>query len=152
LPRIRSIKTEIEINAPSAVVWKVLTDLPAYGSWNPFIRRISGELTAGRHIRVYARLPCGLPMVLRPKVLEIEVERRFRWLGSLLMPGVLDGEHLFMIDPIAKNKVRFIQREEYSGVLLGTLWSWLSGQGQGAFELMNNALKTAAERLIEKSP
>jgi hypothetical protein len=142
LPRIRSITTEIEISAPGDVVWKVLTDFPAYGSWNPFIRRISGQLTAGRHLRVYARLPCRLPMVLRPRVLELEVERRFSWLGSLVMPGVLDGEHLFMIDPIAEN----------SGVLLGTLWSWLSDQGQGAFELMNRALKTAAERLIENSP
>jgi len=114
----RCITKEIEISAPCALVWKAVTDFPGYGSWNPFIRRIAGELIVGEHLRVLARLPCGLPMLLRPRVLELEVERKIRWLGSLLLPGLLDGEHLFMLEPLGKTKVRFVQREEYSGVLL----------------------------------
>ena len=64
MPQQRWITTEIEINAPSAVVWKVLTDFPAYGSWNPFIRQIKGKLIVGKRLGVFARLPFGLPMVL----------------------------------------------------------------------------------------
>lgn len=147
----RCITKEIEISAPCALVWKALTDFPGYGSWNPFIRRIAGELIVGERLRVLARLPCGLPMLLRPRVLELEVERKIRWLGSLLLPGLLDGEHLFMLEPLGKTKVRFVQREEYSGVLLPIMWSWLNDQGHGAFEMMNRALKVVAERLGENS-
>lgn len=147
----RCITKEIEISAPCALVWKAVTDFPVYGSWNPFIRHIAGELIVGERLRVLARLPCGLPMLLWPKVLELEVERKIRWLGSLFTSGLLDGEHIFMLEPLGKTKVRFVQREEYSGVLLPIMWSWLRDQGHGAFEMMNQALKVTAERLGENS-
>lgn len=128
-----------------------MTDFPGYGSWNPFIRRIEGELIVGERLRVFARLPCGLPMMLWPRVLEYGVERNIRWLGSLLLSGLLAGEHLFMLEPLGKIKVRFVQTEDYSGALLPIMWSWLRDQGHGAFEMMNGALKVAAERLCESS-
>lgn len=149
MSRRRWITTEVEINAPSALVWKVLTDFPAYGSWNPFIRRIAGELIIGEHLRVFARLPCGMPMMVRPIVLEFEAGRKIKWLGSLVLPSLLNGEHLFMLEPVGETEVRFIQREEYSGMLLPVLWGWLRNQGQAAFEMMNRALKVRAERLSE---
>jgi hypothetical protein len=89
--------------------------------------------------------------VLWPKVLEFKVEREIRWLGNLVFSGLLDGEHLFMLEPLGKTKVRFVQSEQYSGVLLPILWIWLRDQGCGAFEEMNRALKLAAERLGETS-
>ncbi len=151
MSRRRSIAQEIEINAPCAVVWKVLTDFSGYGAWNPSIRRIAGEPIVGERLRVSARLPCGLPVLLRPKVLEFEVERKIRWLGSLFLSGLLDGEHLFLLEPLGKTRVRFVQIEKYSGVLSPIMWSWLKDQGQGAFEMMNTALKVAAEHLCANS-
>jgi uncharacterized membrane protein len=40
----RRIETEIEINAPAARVWALLTDFDGMGSWNPFIKSVSGTL------------------------------------------------------------------------------------------------------------
>ena len=151
LPQKRWITTEIEINAPSAVVWKVLTDFPGYGSWNPSIRQIEGALIVGKRLRVFARLPCGLPMVLWPKVLSFGIEQEIRWLGSLLVSGLLDGEHLFILEPLGEAQVRFVQREEYSGVLLPIIWPWLRSQGLEAFGIMNRALKKAAEHSCEST-
>jgi hypothetical protein len=128
-----------------------MTDFPRYGSWNPFIRRIEGELIVGERLRVFARLPCGLPMMLWPRVVEFGIERNIRWLGCLLLPGLLDGEHLFILEPLGKSKVRFVQKEQYSGVLLPIMWVWLREQGYQAFEMMNRALKDAAERLCDSS-
>lgn len=151
LPQKRWINTEIEINAPSTVVWKVLTDFPGYGSWNPSIRQIDGELNVGKRLRVFVRLPCGLPMVLRPKVLGFAIEQELKWLGNLLVSGVLDGEHLFMLEPLGEAHVRFVQREVYSGVLLPIIWPWLRSQSLEAFIMMNLALKRAAEQSCESS-
>ena len=47
LREVRQLRAEIDIDAPPERVWAVLTDLPAYPQWNPFIRRISGELREG---------------------------------------------------------------------------------------------------------
>ena len=44
---VRSIETVIDIPAPPHAVWQVLTDGPAYAQWNPFIRSMSGTVTAG---------------------------------------------------------------------------------------------------------
>jgi len=147
----RWISTEIEINAPCAVVWKVLTDFPCYASWNPFIRRIGGELIVGGRLRVLARLPCGLPIILWPRVLEFCVEREIRWLGNLLVSNILEGKHIFLMEPLGKSRVRFIQQEEYSGMLLPSIWIWLKSQGLEAFRRMNRSLKVAAERMHESS-
>jgi hypothetical protein len=148
LLRTRYITTEIEINAPCDVVWRIVTDFPGYGSWNPFIRLIAGEPIVGARLRVFASLPCGLPVLLWPRVLEVEVERKICWLGSLLLPGLLDGKHSFILEPLDETKVHFVQREEYSGLLLPIMWIWLRNQGLRGFETMNGALKTAAERLV----
>lgn len=145
----RSIATEIEINSPAAVVWKAMADFARYASWNPFIRSIEGDLNVGKHLKVIARLPCGVPMILRPKILEVEEQRKIKWLGSMVLPGLLDGEHLFMLETLKDNKVRFVQREEYDGLLLSLVWGWLEEQGQRSFEMMNAALKAEAEQIYE---
>jgi hypothetical protein len=96
-------------------------------------------------------LPCGMPMIVWPMILEVEEERRIKWLGSLVLPGLLDGEHLFMLEPLGKTRVRFIQREDYSGLLSPFIWSWLREQAQKAFDMMNMALKAEAGQVYENS-
>ena len=43
----RQIETEIDINAPAAKVWAILTDFARMGLWNPFITSIAGKAAAG---------------------------------------------------------------------------------------------------------
>jgi hypothetical protein len=145
LPVKRVIATEVEINAPPEVIWRVLTNLSGYGSWNPVIRRIEGNLAVGSCLRVTACLPCGLPMLLQPKLLEFDAEREIRWLGSLILPGLVDGEHIFLLEPLCESKTRFVQREEFNGIFMPLIWGWFSSQVRPAFEMMNRALKTVAE-------
>jgi uncharacterized protein YndB with AHSA1/START domain len=40
----RHIQHQIDIDAPPAVVWEQLADTAVYADWNPFVRRLSGEL------------------------------------------------------------------------------------------------------------
>jgi hypothetical protein len=49
-----------DIAAPAAVVWKVITDLDAYGEWNPFVVRCRSTLEPGQPIQMWVRL---LPFV-----------------------------------------------------------------------------------------
>ena len=51
-----AISTAIDIDAPAARVWDVLTDFAAYPRWNPFIRRVGpGQGGPGRLAGTAAR-------------------------------------------------------------------------------------------------
>ena len=141
---MREIRSQIEIEAPVERVWKILTDFPAYPEWNPFIRSIRGVPHAGRKIEVHIRPPGRRGMTFNPTVLLSSKNRELRWLGHLLIPGLFDGEHRFVLEPEADGHTRFVQSERFSGLLAPLLTGMLSGTEHG-FEEMNQALKRRAE-------
>jgi hypothetical protein len=142
---MKEIHTEIEINAPAEKVWQVLTDFAAYPEWNPFVRRGEGEISVGARLHIYIQPSGGKGMSFRPTVLVADPNREFRWLGHLWLPGLFDGEHSFVIKPLGDGRVRFVQREQFGGLLLPLLSKMLDGDTRRGFEEMNRALKLRAE-------
>lgn len=142
---MHEIRTEIIVNAPAGRVWDVLTDFAAHPGWNPFVRRIEGKAEAGGRLRVSIQPPGGKGMTFKPVVLKAEANRELRWLGRVLLPGVFDGEHYFVIEPLEAGRVKFIHGERFSGLLVAVLKSNLDKGTRAGFELMNEALKARAE-------
>jgi hypothetical protein len=142
---MKQLHTEIEIDAPAERVWGVLTDFASYPQWNPFIRQISGEPSTGERLEVRLEPPESRGITLRPKVLSAEPNHQLRWLGHLLVPGLFDGEHSFTIEPFAENRVRFVQSEAFTGLLIPLLARSLDNNTRRGFEEMNRALKERAE-------
>ncbi len=142
----REIRREIEIDAPPAAVWHVLTDTAAYPEWNPFVRQLKGELRTGATLDVRIAPPGALGMRFKPTVLAAETERELRWLGRFLAPGIFDGEHSFTIEPLADGRTRFVQAERFSGILVPAFARTLE-KTQHGFEQMNAALKSKAEAI-----
>lgn len=68
--------------------------------------------------------------------------KELRWLGRLWLPGIFDGEHIFEIEPVDADRVRFVQCEQFNGILVP--FFNLDGTRRG-FEAMNRALKERAE-------
>ncbi len=139
------IETDIQIDATPERVWAILVDFPAYPEWNPFIRSIHGVPEPGA--RLVARIQPGgtKGMTFRPKVLAADEARELKWRGRLLFPGIFDGEHSFVIRPLADGKVLFRHSEEFGGVLVPFLRSSLDRDTKRGFEEMNRALKARAE-------
>jgi hypothetical protein len=142
---MRELCREIEIDAVPERVWAVLTDYAAYPEWNPFIRRIAGELREGARLEVRIEPPGARAMTFKPTVRAVRANRELRWLGRLLLPGILDGEHSLEIEPLESGRSRFVQSERFRGVLVGFVQDTLSKTEIG-FELMNSALKARVEQ------
>ena len=142
---MKELHTEIEIGASAERVWQILTDFASYPEWNPFVRRISGEAEAGARIEVYLQPSGGRGMTFRPTILNAERSRELCWLGKLFIPGLFDGEHVFQIEHLAENRVRFVQRESFRGLLTPLLLRMLENDTRRGFEEMNAALKSRAE-------
>ena len=142
---MKELRSEIEIDAPAEQVWRVLTNFAAFPQWNPFIRKASGDIRVGASIEVRMQPSGAREMTFRPKVLKVEPNRELRWIGHLWIGGLFDGEHVFTIEPITGNRVRFTQRENFTGLLVPFLSRSLDRDTKRGFEEMNQALKSQAE-------
>ena len=141
---MRELRREIDIDASPSAVWATLTDTASYPDWNPFIRRLSGDLQEGAKLDVRIEPPGGRAMSFKPTVLGVEDERELRWLGHFLMRGLFDGEHIFRLEALGESRTRFTQAERFSGILVRAFGSVLDKTELG-FEQMNAALKARIE-------
>ena len=143
---MKEIRTEIEIIASAGHVWKILTDFRSFPEWNPFIRRIEGETHKGTRLNVYLQLPGKKEMKFRPKVLSVDPEKEFRWIGHLVIPGIFDGEHIFSIEPLSENNILFVQKEKFTGILASLFLRSIEDATIQGFNGMNQSLKLRAEK------
>lgn len=139
-----TLQTRVDIESSKESVWAILIDFPAYPQWNPFIKSISGELRAGAKLRVHIQAPGQRGITINPRVLSVVSGRELKWLGHVLVPGIFDGEHRFLIHESTAGKVSFVQEELFKGVLLPLTGNMLERTREG-FEQMNAALKKRAE-------
>lgn len=140
------IYTEIQIDAPVSRVWACLRNFEAYPDWNPFVKTISGNPQVGETLQVDLQQPGKKPMRFRPQVLVCIEEKELRWLGSMGLPRIFDGEHVFHLLEEPDGTCRFIQYECFRGMLVPFLNKMLEHDTRAGFEQMNRALKERCER------
>lgn len=139
------IDTDILIDAEPAAVWAALTDRDRYHEWNPFIRRMDGDLSMGSRLTVEIGAPGQRTMRFRPTVTALEPERQLAWVGRLVVRGILDGEHSFTLHPVdGGRRTRLVHSERFSGLLVRVARRMLDDTASG-FEHFNTALKDRVE-------
>lgn len=127
------------------MVWDQLINFESYPKWNPFIKKIEGKPVKGAQIEAHLQLTDQKPMVFKPKVLVTAPSSEFRWLGSLWVKGIFDGEHYFTLKPLGENRTEFTQGEHFSGLLSGFIFRMVGENTKKGFEMMNEALKERVE-------
>ena len=143
---MKSIHTQIQIHATPEKVWQILTDLKSYQQWNPFMTSAAGEIRTGSRLTVSIEPPNSRAMIFRPIITQVNPGSELCWIGHLLLPGLLDGKHVFKIQAGDAGKIQFVQEEFFSGLLVPLLWRKLNAGTRRGFELMNAALKRIAEK------
>lgn len=144
---MKSIRTEININAPIETVWSILMDFKNYPNWNPFIH-ITGKAAIGQQLENTIFLEGQKPQVFKPTVLAVEQEKELRWEGNLLVKGIFDGEHYFQLEKISTNQTRLIHGENFNGILSGLLLKMIGEATENGFTKMNQALKAQCEMAL----
>jgi hypothetical protein len=139
------LDTSIDIAASPERVWSILADFAAYPTWNPFIVLIEGKARPGARLKVRLVLPGKPAMNFTPQLKVVAPPRELRWVGHVLAPGLLDGEHGFEIEPVDQG-CRLRHAEEFSGVLVPLFVPALQEATRAGFEAMNRALKHRAEQ------
>ena len=150
---MRELTSDIDIDAPPEAVWRVLTDFPAYGEWNPIEIEMKGEPVEGTTLEHTSRLPGRKPMRFRPTIVEARPREVLGWRGRVVMPGLCDVHHRFAMSPLADGATRLRQSEQFRGLLIPFMGGTLRAT-QEAFGVANAAIKARAESLwrAEASP
>ncbi|WP_051980936.1 SRPBCC domain-containing protein [Burkholderia sp. 9120] len=150
LHRNGAIETDVLIDSSPQAVWQVLTATADYPAWNPEISRLEGQLREGNVIE-FAEGTGPDAMVFHPRILVVRPERELRWKGYVWLPGLFDGEHWFVLEPVG-NRTRFIQGETFTGVLVGRLTLSVLKATVDSMREMNEALKQRTEQTSAASP
>lgn len=143
----KQLYTSVLINATPAKVWDVLMDFDNYGAWNPFIKWIKGNARPGTHITVNICPPGQKGMQIKPVVLQHVANRELRWMGSMGIPYLFDGEHTFLLEDNGDGTTSFHHFEHFRGILVPMLARMLDVNTKEGFEQMNMALKARVEQM-----
>jgi hypothetical protein len=142
---MKELRTEIEIQASPDKVWQVLTNLDRYTEWNPFIHHAIGKAKVGEKVDITFRSG-SKDMTLHCTVVKVEPNRELCWKYHVILPGLWSGEHSFTIEPMGANRVRFIDKEMFSGLLIPLQAKDIDTNSRRDFEAMDKALKARAEQ------
>ena len=147
---MREIVTHVEIEAPAELVWEVLTNFEAYPEWNSLFWPKRGMLKPGSPFRFRLRLGRALGLHLQARIHKAEPGRELCWQGRI-PPRLLTGEHYLTLEPLGKERVRFVQREIYTGALVWIYTLVLGSWVRRAYDRMNRELKLRSEALLAQS-
>ncbi|MES1184372.1 MAG: SRPBCC domain-containing protein [Myxococcales bacterium] len=138
------MRFEVEIAAPAAHVYRVLTDFASYEQWNPFLTSVRGTLAVGQKLKLEMSLPEGRIYELEPEVTQVTENVELRWRGRFLLPALLEAEHFFQLQARSPTSTLLVQGQNFSGFLLRFAGNALTLSARGSV-YMNQALKKRAE-------
>ena len=144
----REVQTEVEIRAPAALVWKILTEFSSYDIWNPYIYPVRGDLRPGELLDVTLHTDGGV-LRYQPAVLIVQPTHQLSW-GGRIPGGMFERVQTFTVDMIDPDRVRVKSRERFQGYLLPLYGGMPDGARRG-LETMTRALRSRAE-LMTLSP
>ncbi len=126
-------------------IWDILTNFEEYELWNPFMTKVVGNAILGSKIEVNIKTISGKQRTYFPIITKCEINRELRWKGKSFLPGIFDGERIFVIEKTNDNRVSFLHKEVFKGLGVKLVGDKLDQDLRESFVMMNKALKARAE-------
>ena len=134
--------TRLEIRARPETVWKLLTDLAAYPTWNTTVDKVDGTLALGQKITLQVKSAPGKAFPV--KVTVLDAPRKMVWTGGAPLKFIFKGERTFLLTPKDSDVVEFSMEEVFDGLLAGAIGKSIPDL-QPAFDEFAACLKKRAE-------
>ncbi len=145
---MREIKTEIEISAPVAQVWGILTNIDDWANWSPIINQSNGNAALGSavNITMMSKEEGKDGPNYSPVITILDEQKLFRWRAKVLAGFIMTNDKVFELEETASG-TRLIHKELFSGMMVPLFWSSVEKNVPTMLNTMNEALKTKAEKL-----
>jgi hypothetical protein len=131
---------EVNVRARPVTLWNLLTSAAEFPKWNSTVASIEGEIALGKKLAL--RVPAAPGRVFKPKVTELESEKRMVWSDGVA--PMFKGVRTFTLAPRPDGTTDFSMVEVFSGVMLPMIKGSLPDFGP-SFEQYAADLKREAE-------
>lgn len=138
------IEQTLDVDASPAVVWQVITDLPRYGEWNPFVVDCRSSLVVGDPIVMRVHVFAAFAQTQRETILEHTPGARLCYgiAGSAL--GSLMSRRCHEVEALADGRTRYRSRFALRGWVAPVVAGLLGGRLERGFAGMSAALAARA--------
>jgi uncharacterized protein YndB with AHSA1/START domain len=142
-----TIEHNLEIDAPIATVWAVITDMADYSEWNPFVESCRSTLVVGEPIDMRVRMFEGFAQSQREFIQEHVPGQRLCY-GLAPMPlGALASRRCHEVTSIASDRTHYRSHFELSGWLAPVVRALLGRRLEHGFQSMSEAIGERAKFL-----
>jgi len=144
---VRSVVVDIE--APPAIVWEVLTDLAAYPAWNPFCVAARSTLEIGAPVEMTLKDFTGGSGTFpnTEYVCAIVPERLLSWELLATEDDPKAARRDQVIEPVGPDRCRYYSTDAFLGVEAEQIMAESGAWVKRAFDETARALKGRSERL-----
>src|SRR5262245_51610886 len=133
-------RVAIDIHAPAAGIWSLLTDADGFPRWNSTVTKVEGQIREGERLRLHVP---GTDRTFTPKVSGVVPDARMTWTGGFA--PMFKGVRTFELKPAGDGSTRFAMEERFSGLMLPFVKGSMPDFGP-VFERYATDLKHEAER------
>ena len=137
-----------EIAAPPEIVWRVITDLGAYGEWNTFVVRCESTLRPGDPIRMWVHVVPWFAQAQTEMVFEHVPLERLCYGVAAGRFGPIRSRRCHEIRAAAGGRTHYRSHFELAGVAHPIVRLLLGERLRKGFTSMTDALARRAESLV----
>lgn len=138
----------VDIDAPPALVWDVLTDLESYPDWNRYASQAIGELEVGGEVKIEVPQWRGKRSWINNVVTDIVDEERLCWRSTSWFDFLVTGTRCRLLEPLPGGGTRFSEVEEMSGPLAGLVKRGMGEQLLGGLQDECDSVRDEALRRL----
>jgi hypothetical protein len=143
---VKEVRTEIDINAPPAAVWREIVDFPGRGEWDPLVPLVVGEADPGARLKIRVELPEAKPVHFTPVIEVFRPEEELCWTTEGPLALFFKGAHYYRLEPLdGGTRTRFVHGETYRGPVPALFTKTMWARIEAGFEATCNALKARVE-------
>ena len=106
-------RVALNIGAPAAHIWSLLTDANGFPRWNSTVTRVEGQIGEGERLRLHVP---GTDRTSTPRVSGVVPDKRMTWTGGF--SPVFKGVRTFELRPCEDGSTQFAMEERFSGLML----------------------------------
>ena len=137
----KSVRSEINIQAPIETVWNVVTNTSEYAEWNSVMLLLDGNLKEGNTVKYQFKQEEGKSYEIPSNVKKIEPKKLLNQFGGTR--GILTFDHKYIFEKDGEN-TRLIIHEEYRGIMVPF---WNATPVQKAYDRLCSDIKKKSESL-----